>query len=102
MFQDKRRINQIFIKISNMADILKLTIEVDKDLINGMLALGGGMKDNTPSSEVKKWIKEHDSVELTSSTINGIPDMGAAVATLALLGISKQMSNDKPTKGEEK
>jgi len=28
--------------------------------------------------------------------------MGAVMATLVLLGISKQMSNDKPTKEEEK
>ncbi len=85
-----------------MADTLKLTVEVDKDLIKGMLALGGGMKDNTPSIEVKAWLNEHDSVELSESTINEIPEMGAAMATLALLGISKQMSNDKPTKEEEK
>lgn len=85
-----------------MADSLKLTIEVDKDLIKGMLALGGGLKANTPTSEVKKWINEHDSVELTSSAINEIPEMGAAMATLALLGISKQMSDEKPTKEEEK
>lgn len=85
-----------------MADTLKLTIEVDKDLIKGMLALGGGLKDNTPSGEVKKWLNEHDSVELASSAINEIPEIGAAMATLALLGISKQMSDEKPTKEEEK
>ena len=85
-----------------MADTLKLTIEVDKDLIKGLLALGGGLKDNTPSSEVKSWLDEHDSVELPSSAIDEIPNMGAAMATLAILGISKQMSNDKPTKEEEK
>lgn len=85
-----------------MADSVKLTIEVDKDLIKGMLALGGGLKDNTPSSEVKKWINEHDSVELSASAISEIPDMGAAMATLALLGICKQMSDSKQTKEEEK
>lgn len=85
-----------------MADSLKLTIEVDKDLVKGMLALSGGLKDDTPSGEVKKWLEEHDSVELTSSTINEIPEMGAAMATLALLGISKQMSVEKSTKEEEK
>lgn len=85
-----------------MADTLKLTIEVDKDLIKGMLALGGGLKDNTSSGEVKKWINEHDSVELASSTINEIPEMGAAMATLAILGICNQMSDEKPTKEEEK
>ncbi|GEM_PF-1954183 len=85
-----------------MADTLKMTIVVDKDLIKGMLALGGGMKDDTPTSEVKAWLNEHDSVELSESIINEIPKMGAAMATLALLGISKQMSDDKPTKEEEK
>ena len=85
-----------------MEDSLKLTIEVDKDLIKGLLALGGGLKDDTPSGEVKKWLNEHDSVELSASTINEIPEMGAAMATLALLGISKQMSDEKPTKEEEK
>lgn len=85
-----------------MADSLKLTIEVDKDLIKGMLVLGGGLKANTPTSEVKKCINEHDSVELTSSAINEIPEMGAAMATLALLGICNQMSDEKPTKEEEK
>ena len=85
-----------------MADTLKMTIVVDKDLIKGMLALGGGMKDDTPTSEVEAWLNEHDSVELSESIINEIPKMGAAMATLALLGISKQMSDDKPTKEEEK
>lgn len=79
-----------------MAENIKLTAEVDKDLVRGMLAFGGGLKDNnTPSSIVKEWINEHDSVELPASVINDVPEMGAAMATLVLLGISKELKKDK-------
>ena len=78
-----------------MAENIKLTVEVDKDLVRGMLAFGGGLKDDTPSSIVKEWINEHDSVELSDSVINDIPEMGAAMATLVLLGISKDIKKDK-------
>lgn len=78
-----------------MAENIKLTVEVDKDLVKGMLALGGGLKDDTPSDVVKEWINEHDSVELSASVINDIPEMGAAMATLVLLGISKEIKKDK-------
>lgn len=78
-----------------MAEKIKLTVEVDKDLVKGMLALGGGLKDDTPSDIVKEWINEHDSVELSASVINDIPEMGAAMATLVLLGISKEIKKDK-------
>lgn len=78
-----------------MADKIKLIVEVDKDLVKGMLALGGGLKDDTPSDIVKEWINEHDSVELSASVINDIPEMGAAMATLVLLGISKDIKKDK-------
>ena len=74
-----------------MADKIKLIVEVDKDLVKGMLALGGGLKDDTPSDVVKEWINEHDNVELSASVINDIPEMGAAMATLVLLGISKDI-----------
>jgi len=67
-----------------------MTVEFDKDLVKGMLAFGGGLKDNTPSSVVKEWLSEHDSVELPASVINDIPEMGAAMATLVILGISKE------------
>ena len=73
-----------------MAENIKLTVEVDKDLVKGMLAFGGGLKDNTPSSVVKEWLSEHDSVELPASVINDIPEMGAAMETLVILGISKE------------
>ena len=78
-----------------MAEKIKLIVEVDKDLVKGMFALGGGLKDDTPSDIVKEWINEHDSVELSASVINDIPEMGAAMATLVLLGISKEIKKDK-------
>lgn len=78
-----------------MADKIKLIVEVDKDLVKGLLALGGGLKDGISSDIVKEWINEHDSVELPASAINDIPEMGAAMATLVLLGISKDIKKDK-------
>lgn len=78
-----------------MAENIKLTLEVDKDLVKGMLAFGGGLKDNTPSSVVKEWINEHDSVMLPASVISDTPEMGAALATLVLLAISKELKKDK-------
>lgn len=78
-----------------MAENIKLTVEVDKDLVSGMLAFGDGLKDDTPSSIVKEWIIEHDSVELPASVINVVPEMGAAMATLVLLGISNELKKDK-------
>lgn len=78
-----------------MTENIKLIVETDKDLVKGMLALGGGLKDDTPSDVVKEWINEHDSVELSASVINDIPEMGAAMATLVLLGISKEIKKDK-------
>ena len=50
-----------------MAEKIKLIVEVDKDLVKGMLALGGGLKEGTPSDIVKEWINEHDSVELLTT-----------------------------------
>ena len=78
-----------------MAENIKLTAEVDKDLVKGLLALGGGLKDGTSSDVVKEWINEHDSVELSASVINDVPEMGAAMATLVLLGISNELKKDK-------
>ena len=78
-----------------MAEKINLIVEVDKDLVKGLLALGGGMKDGTSSDVVKEWINEHDSVELPASAINDIPEMGAAMATLVLLGISNDIKKDK-------
>lgn len=78
-----------------MADKIKLIVEVDKDLVKGLLALSGGLKDGTSSDVVKEWINEHDNVELSASVINVIPEIEAAMATLVLLGISKDIKKDK-------
>lgn len=78
-----------------MAENIKLTLEVDKDLVRGMLVMGGGLKDNTPSSVVKEWINEHDSVELPASVISDTPELGVAMATIVLLGISNELKKDK-------
>lgn len=74
-----------------MSENIKLTLEVDKDLVRGMLVMGGGLKDNTPSSVVKEWINEHDSVELPASVISDTPELGVAMATIVLLGISNEL-----------
>ena len=47
-----------------MAETLKLEMLVDKDLIKGTLALGGGMKNGTDSIRIKEWLDSHDSVEV--------------------------------------
>lgn len=78
-----------------MAENIKLTLEVDKDLVKGMLAMSGGLKDDTPSSVVKEWINEHDSVELPASVISDTPELGVAMATIVLLGISNELKKDK-------
>lgn len=78
-----------------MAENIKLTLEVDKDIVKGMLVMSGGLKDNTPSSIVKEWINEHDSVELPASVISDTPELGVAMATIVLLGISKELKKDK-------
>lgn len=78
-----------------MAEKIKLIVEVDKDIVKGILALGGGMNDGTSSDIVKEWINEHDNVVLSDSVINDIPEMGAEMAMLVLLGISKDIKKDK-------
>ena len=78
-----------------MAENIKLTLEVDKDLVKGMLVMGGGLKGNTSSSIVKEWINEHDSVELPASVISDTPELGVAMATIVLLGISNELKKDK-------
>lgn len=78
-----------------MADKIKLIVEVDKDLVKSLLALGGGLKDGTSSDVVKEWINEHDNVELSASVINDTPEMGAAMAAIVLFGISEDIKKDK-------
>lgn len=78
-----------------MSENIKLTLEVDKDLVRGMLVMGGGLKGDTPSIIVKEWINEHDSVELPASVISDTPELGVAMATIVLLGISNELKKDK-------
>ena len=79
-----------------MAEILKLEILVDKDLIKGTLALGGGMKDGTDSNRVKEWLDSHDRVEVDPKEL--FPESGEinlALGTIALAGIAKVLINHK-------
>jgi hypothetical protein len=78
-----------------MAENIKLTLEVDKDIVKYILAMSGGLKDNTPSSIVKEWINEHDSVELPASVISDSPELGVAMAMIVLLGILNELKKDK-------
>lgn len=79
-----------------MAETLKLEMLVDKDLIKGTLASGGGMKDGTDSSRIKKWLDSHDSVEVDPKEL--FPESGEinlALGTIALAGIAKELINHK-------
>lgn len=79
-----------------MAETLKLEMLVDKDLIKGTLALGGGMKYGTDSDRIKKWLDSHDSVEVDSKEL--FPESGEinlALGIIALAGIAKVLINHK-------
>lgn len=80
-----------------MAETLKLEMLVDKDLIKGTLALGGGgMKDGTDSGRIKEWLDSHDRVEV--DPIELFPESGEinlALGTIALAGIAKELINHK-------
>ncbi len=79
-----------------MAEILKLEMLVDKDLIKGTLALGGGMKDGTDSNHIKKWLDSHDSVEVDPTELfPGSGEINLALGTIALAGIAKELINHK-------
>lgn len=78
-----------------MAENIKLTAEVDKDLVRGMLAFGGGLKDNTPSSIVKEWINEHDSVELPASVITMSQKWERQWQRLSFWGFRTNLKKDK-------
>ncbi len=77
-----------------MAENIKLTVEIDKDIVKGVLVMSGGLKSGIISSAVKGWINEHDSVELPASVLSETPELGAAMATVALLGISHELKKD--------
>lgn len=79
-----------------MAETLKLEMSVDKDLIKGTLALGGGMKDETDSDRIKEWLDSHDRVEV--DPIELFPESGEinlALGIIALAGIAKELINHK-------
>lgn len=79
-----------------MEEILKLEVLVNKDLIKGTLAFGGGMKDGTDSGRIEKWLDSHDSVEVDPKEL--FPESGEvnlALGTIALAGIAKELINHK-------
>lgn len=77
-----------------MAENIKLTVEIDKDIVKGVLVMGGGLKSGIISSAVKEWINEHDSIELPANVLSETPELGVAMATVALLGISDELKKD--------
>lgn len=83
-----------------MADKLKMTVEVDKEVIKSLLVLGRGLKDGTPSEKVKQWLESHDSVDLKKEYIDSLPDenagtLSAAMGTIATLAIMEELKNGK-------
>lgn len=82
-----------------MADKLKMTVEVDKEVITSLLVLGGGLKDGTPSEKVKQWLESHDSIDLKKDYLDSLPDDNAgtlaALGTIATLAIVNELKNEK-------
>lgn len=83
-----------------MADKLKMTVEVDKEVITALLVLGRGLKDGTPSEKVKQWLESHDSVDLKKDYLDSLPDdnagtLAAALGTIATLAIANELKNEK-------
>lgn len=83
-----------------MADKLKMTVEVDKEVIKSLLVLGRGMKDGTPTEKVKQWLESHDSVDLKKDYLDSLPDdnagiLAAAFGTIATLAIVNELKNEK-------
>lgn len=80
-----------------MAETLKLEMLVDKDLIKGTLALGGGMKDGTDSNRIKEWLDSHDRVEVDPKELfQESGEINLALGTIALAGIAtKELINHK-------
>lgn len=79
-----------------MAETLKLEMSVDKDLIKGTLALGGGMKDGTDLGRINEWLDSHDRVEVDPKEL--FPEIGEinlALGIIALAGIAKELMNHK-------
>ena len=83
-----------------MADKLKMTVEVDKEVITSLLVLGRGLKDGTPSEKVKQWLESHDSIDLKKDYLDSLPDdnagtLAAALGTIATLAIVNELKNEK-------
>ena len=81
-----------------MADKLKMTVEVDKEVITSLLVLGGGLKDGTPTEKVKQWLESHDSVDFKKEYFGSLPDgdkLSMAMSTIAILAIIKELKNEK-------
>lgn len=82
-----------------MADKLKMTVEVDKEIITSLLMLGGGLKDGTPSEKVKQWLGSHDSLDFKKAYLDSFPDNELSLqnfmGTLAAFAISKELKNEK-------
>lgn len=83
-----------------MADKLKMTVDVDKEVIKSLLVLGGGMKDGTPTEKVKQWLESHDSVDLKKEYLDSLPDenagtIAAAMGAIATLAIANELKNEK-------
>lgn len=82
-----------------MADKLKMTVEVDKEIITSLLVLGGGLKDGTPSEKVKQWLGSHDSLDFKKEYFhyfpNGESSLSRFMGTLATFAISKELKNEK-------
>lgn len=83
-----------------MADKLKMTVEVDKEVITGLLVLCRDLKDGTPSEKVKQWLESHDSIDLKKDYLDSLPDdnagtLAAALGTIATLAIVNELKNEK-------
>lgn len=82
-----------------MSDKLKMTVEVDKEIITSLLMLGGGLKDGTPSEKVKQWLGSHDSLDFKKAYLDSFPDNELSLPIfmdmLAAFVISKELKNEK-------
>lgn len=82
-----------------MADKLKMTVEVDKEVITSLIKLSGGLKDGTPSEKVKQWLGSHDSLDFKKEYFDYFPDgvlpLSNFMGTLATFAISKELKNEK-------
>lgn len=82
-----------------MADKLKMTVEVDKEIITSLLMLGGGLKDGTPSEKVKQRLGSHDSLDFKKAYLDSFPDNELSLPNfmgmLAAYAISKELKNEK-------